>query len=102
MELPIKKQKLGICNKYSLHPSPKNPNLEDGFWNLCNHQQYAKKGEDLNLAIGQPLEDPIDEAPMNLHTQGDHGSFMEILFEKAPLFERSSTSMLLALLMLLN
>lgn len=41
---------------------------------------------------------------MNLHTQGDHGSFMEILFEKTstPLSERSSTSMLSALLMLLN
>ncbi len=41
---------------------------------------------------------------MNLHTQGDHGSFMEILFEKAstPLFEGFSTSMLSALLMLLN
>ncbi len=68
----------------------------EAFATINNMQEV---GEDLNLAIGQPLEDPIDEAPMNLHTQGDHGSFMEILFEKAstPLCEGFSTSMLLAL-----
>jgi hypothetical protein len=65
----------------------------EAFATIKNMQEV---GEDLNLTIGQPLEDPIDEAPMNLHTQEDHGSFMEILFEG------SSTSMLSALLMLLN
>jgi hypothetical protein len=71
---------------------------------LLSHLTMLPFGEDLNPTIGQTLEDPIDEMPMNLHTQGDHGSLMEIMLEKnsIPLFEGSSTSMFLALLLLFN
>jgi hypothetical protein len=69
---------------------------------LLSHLTMLSFGEDLNPTIGQPLEDPIDEVPMNLHTQGVHGSLMEIVLEKASiaLFEGSSTSMLSTLLLL--
>jgi hypothetical protein len=54
----------------------------EAFTTINNMQEV---GEDLNPTIGQPLKDPTDETLVNLHTQGDHGSFMEILFEKLQL-----------------
>ncbi len=71
---------------------------------LLSHLTMLSFGENLNQAIGQPLEDPIDEVLMNFRTQGDHGSLMEIMLEKTlvPLFEGSSTSMLSALLLFFN
>ncbi len=71
---------------------------------LLSHLTMLSLSEDLNPTIGQPLEDPIYEVLMDLQIQGNHGSLMEIMLEKVsiPLFEGSSTSMLLALLLLFN